>query len=248
VSGNAVDPWSGATYERIAETFTAIHDRIVESLYPRPGERVLDAACGTGGIALRAARAGAEVVGVDISPDQIAKAQRAAELEGLPVAFDVGDCQQLPYADGEFDVVVSAFGAIFAPDHTRTASELARVCKSGGRLALTSWPRDEWSETHVRAGRTFQDEIDAREWGDPDHVRALLGHAFDLEFDAGEWVVEAESPEALWEMLSTSVPPLRAWLAEQDEETRERAEHVYLEYLRPSVLRRRYVLVLGRRR
>jgi SAM-dependent methyltransferase len=248
VTGNAVDAWSGASYERIAETFTAIHDRIVEALAPSPGERVLDVACGTGGIALRAARAGADVVGVDISPDQIAKAQRAAELEGLPVVFEVGDCQALTYGDAEFDVVVSAFGAIFAPDHARTAAELARVCKRGGRFAMTSWPRDEWGETHIRAGRTFQDEIEARAWAEPDHVRALLGDAFELQFDDGEWVVEAESPEALWEMLSTSVPPLRMWLAEQDPETRERAERVYLEYLQSGVLKRRYVLILGRRR
>lgn len=248
MTGNVVDAWSGASYERIAETFTAIHDRIVETLAPSPGERVLDVACGTGGIALRAARAGADVVGVDISPDQIAKAQRAAELEGLRIVLEVGDCQELPYGDAEFDVVVSAFGAIFAPDHARVAAELARVCKPGGRFALTAWPTDDWGETHIRAGRTFEDEINARQWADPDYVRALLGDAYELEFEDGDWVVEAESPEALWEMLSTSVPPLRAWLAEQDPESRERAERVYLEYLRPGVLRRRFVLVLGRRR
>jgi ubiquinone/menaquinone biosynthesis C-methylase UbiE len=248
VTGNAVDAWSGATYERIAETFTEIHDRILDALAPRPGERLLDVACGTGGVALRAARAGADVVGVDISPDQIAKARRAAELEGLEIMFEVGDCQDLRYGDGEFDVVVSAFGAIFAPDHARTAAELTRVCRPGGRLALTSWPADEWSKTHIRAGRTFQDEIDAREWARPDYVRERLGEAFELEFDTGEWRMEAESPEALWEVLSTSVPPLRAWLAEQDPQTRDRAEAVYLEYLQPGVLQRAYVLVLGRRR
>ena len=248
MTGNAVDAWSGASYERIAETFTTIHDRIVETLALNPGERVVDVACGTGGVALRAARAGADVVGVDISPDQIAKAQRAAEREGLPIVFELGDCQELRYGDGEFDVVVSAFGAIFAPGHARAAAELARVCKQGGRLALTSWPRDDWSETHIRAGRTFEDEIDASRWGDPDYIRGLLGDAFELRFEVGEWVVEAESPEALWAMLSTSVPPLRAWLAEQDPEARERAERVYLDYLRPGVLRRRFVLVLGRRR
>jgi ubiquinone/menaquinone biosynthesis C-methylase UbiE len=248
VTENAADIWSGASYERIAATFTEIHDRIVEALALRPGERLLDVACGTGGIALRAARAGADAVGVDISPDQIAKAQRAAEDEGLDIAFDVGDCQELAYEDAEFDVVVSAFGAIFAPDHARTAAELARVCRPSGRLALTSWPADDWSETHIRAGRTFQDEIDAREWANPDYVRVLLGEAFELEFETGEWRAEAESPEALWEMLSTSVPPLRAWLAEQDDETRKRAEQVYLDHLRPGVLRREYVLVLGRRR
>ena len=243
-----VDAWSGASYERIAETFAPIHARIVAALALRPGERLLDVACGTGGVALRAARAGADVVGVDISADQLAKARRAAEQEGLAIAFEEGDCQAMPYAEGEFDVVVSAFGAIFAPDHARAASELARVCRPGGRLALTAWPEDEWSRVHVRAGRAFPDGEDAREWAREEHLRALLGDAFELELSSGEWVVEAESSGELWEMLSTSVPPLRAWLAELDDEARERAESVYLEYLRAGVVRREYVLVLGRRR
>jgi SAM-dependent methyltransferase len=248
VSGNVAETWSGASYERIAETFAPIHDRIVAALDLRPGRRVLDVACGTGGIALRAARAGAEVAAVDISADQLEKARAAAELEGLAIAFDEGDCQALPYTDGEFDAVISAFGAVFALDHGRTATELARVCRRGGRLALTAWPEDEWSRVHARAGRTFPTGPDAREWAREEHLDALLGDAFELELSTGEWKVEAESAEAVWELLSTSVPPLRAWLAEQEPDAREHAEQVYLEHLRSGVFRREYVLVLGRRR
>ena len=248
VSGSASDTWSGASYERIAETFAPIHDRIVEALAIEPGARVLDVACGTGGVALRAARAGAEVTGIDISADQIAKARRAAEEEGLAIRFDEGDCQELPYGDAEFDAVASAFGAVFAPDQERTAGELARVCRPGGRFALTAWPADEWSEVHARAGRVFVEDVDAREWAKEAHVRALLGDAFDLEFQAGEWRVEADSGEALWELASTSMPPLRAWLAGLDADARARAEAVYLEALASGVLARNYVLVLGTRR
>ena len=154
VTGSVADAWSGASYERIAETFAPIHDRVVAALEIGPGARVLDVACGTGGVALRAARAGADVVGIDISADQLAKARRAAGSEGLAIQFDEGDCQQLPYADTAFDAVVSAFGAIFAPDHERTAAELARVCRPAGRLGLTAWPADEWTQVHARAGRT----------------------------------------------------------------------------------------------
>jgi ubiquinone/menaquinone biosynthesis C-methylase UbiE len=249
VKGSSVaDTWSGASYERIAETFAPIHDRIVAALAIEPGARVLDVACGTGGVALRAARAGADVVGIDISPDQLAKARRVADAEGLSVRFDEGDCQELPYGDGEFDRVVSAFGAIFAPDHQRTAAELARVCRPAGRFALTAWRDDGWAEVHERAGRTFPEGQNATEWSKEEHVRALLGAAFDLELQAGEWRIEAGSGEELWELASTSMPPLRAWLAEQDEEARARAEQVYLDYLAPGVLARNYVLVLGTRR
>ncbi len=248
VSGSLADAWSGASYERIAETFASIHDRVVAELALDPGARVLDVACGTGGVALRAARAGADVVGIDVSADQLAKARAAAEAAGLEIRFDEGDCQELPYVAAEFDAVASAFGAIFAPDHERAAAELARVCRPGGRLALTAWPKDEWSDVSERAGRVFPPGPDARDWAEEAHVRALLGDSFDLELLRGEWRIEADSGEELWELVSTSMPPLRSWLAEQNDEVRAHAERVYLEYLAPGVLRREYVLVVGTRR
>lgn len=247
VSSSAADIWSGASYERIAATFAPMHDRVVEALDIAPGSRVLDVACGTGGVALRAARLGADVVGIDISADQLDKARRAAATEGLAIRFDEGDAQQLPYADTEFDAVASAFGAVFAPDHERVASELARVCRPAGRLALTAWPDDDWAATHARAGRIFVEDADAREWAKEEHVRRLLGGAFDLEFETGEWRVEMPSGEALWEFASTSMPPLRSWLASVDEETRAQAERVYREFLASGLLERNYTLVLGTR-
>jgi ubiquinone/menaquinone biosynthesis C-methylase UbiE len=244
---SVADSWSGASYERIAETFAPIHDRVVAALAIEPGVGVLDVACGTGGVALRAARAGADVVGIDISADQLWKARHAAEEEGLAIRFDEGDCQELPYYDAQFDAVASAFGAIFADDQQRTAAELARVCRPAGRLALTAWHKDAWSDLHTKAGRPPYD-ADARRWGEEEHLRALLGDAFELELEAGTWRVEAESGEALWDLVSTSMPPLRAWLASVDEQTRAHAEQVYLDYLASGVLARDYVLVLGTRR
>ena len=82
-----------------------------------------------------------------------------------------------------------------------------------------------------RAGRTFPEGPDARDWAEEEHVRALLGDAFDLELQTGEWRIEADSGEQLWELASTSMPPLQAWLAEQSDEARARAEQVYLDYL-----------------
>jgi hypothetical protein len=99
-----------------------------------------------------------------------------------------------------------------------------------------------------RAGRTFPAEPNASDWARDEHVRALLGDAFDLELQTGEWRIEADSGEELWELVSNSMPPLHAWLLQQTEEARAQAEQVYLDYLAPGVLRREYVLVVGKRR
>jgi ubiquinone/menaquinone biosynthesis C-methylase UbiE len=233
----------------MAETFAPIHDRIVAALAPGAGVRVLDLACGTGGVALRAARSGADVVGIDISADQLEKARRAAADAGLAIRFDEGDAQELPYADAEFDAVASAFGVIFAPDHERAAQELARVCRPTGGLALTAWQKDDaWSQLHEKAGRTFPPGADASEWSQEEHVRALLGDTFELELQTGTWRIEAESGDALWEFVSTSMPPLRSWLLAADAATRAHAERVYREFLASGSFEREYVLVLGTRR
>ena len=113
---------------------------IVGRLAPQPGERFLDLACGTGGIALIAARTGADVTGLDISADQLEKARAAAAEAGLEIRFDEADAQALPYEGASYDAVVSAFGMIFAPDHRRAADELTRVSKPGARHSRSSSP------------------------------------------------------------------------------------------------------------
>ena len=97
-------------------------------------------------------------------------------------------------------------------------------------------------------GAAVPDGPDASDWGREEHIRGLLGEAFDLELQTGEWRVEADSGEELWEFASSAMPPLRDWLAEQSDEARAHAEQVYLDYLAPGVLARTYILVLGTRR
>ena len=239
--------WSGATYERIAATFAPIHEELVNRLEPEPGQAFLDVACGTGAVALLAARAGAEVVGLDLSADQLEKARKAADDAGLTIHFDEGDCQALPYDDSRFDYVVSAFGFIFAPNHARAASELTRVCGAGGRLGFTAWPRGEWDRVAEELHRPVPEGDDARRWGDPAHAEDLLGAAFDLEFHSGAWVVPG-TPEELWELARTSVPPLRSWLETLDAEHYAQAERVHLEFFGGGEMRREYLMVFGVRR
>lgn len=110
----------------------------------KPGDRVLDVACGAGQVAIPAARAGADVTGVDIAPNLVEQARERAQAEGLNVRFDEGDAEMLPYEDASFDVVMSLIGAMFAPRPERVAAELVRVCRSGGRIVMGNWTPDSF--------------------------------------------------------------------------------------------------------
>jgi ubiquinone/menaquinone biosynthesis C-methylase UbiE len=241
------DTWGAAAYERVAEEFAPIHDRVVAAVAPQPGERVLDVGCGTGGVALRAVRAGAEVTGLDLSAAQLDKARAAAEDEGLDIRFDEGDCQEMPYEDGSFDVVVSVFGAIFAESHARAAAELARVCSAGGRLALTAWPYDGWSIVGDLVGRELPAGDDSTQWVRQTYARRLLGDAFALRFEWGQWELRRASAQEVWEFATQSVPPLRGWLDEQDEAHREQVAEHYRNLFSGGLFRREYFIVLGQR-
>lgn len=131
--------WTSGDFCKIAESFADGAAEFVGRLDLRPGMRVLDVACGTGNQSIPAARFGATVTGVDIAPNLLEQARDRAEAEGLEIRFDEGDAENLPYADAEFDVVMSMFGAMFAPRPERVATELIRVCRPGGLIALANW-------------------------------------------------------------------------------------------------------------
>ena len=131
--------WMAGDYD----LFSRFMERDAEVFYRRlgvaPGSRLLDVGCGAGQLALIAARAGANVTGCDISTNWLEKARERAAAEGLSVDFEEGDAEELPYADGQFDAVVSLIGAMFAPRPELVAAELKRVCRSGGMIAMANW-------------------------------------------------------------------------------------------------------------
>lgn len=134
--------WSIGDYGRIAAGFTPGAAEFVRRRALMPGERVLDVACGTGNLALPAARAGAHVTGLDIAPPLLEQAGRAAATQGLQIQLDQGDCTRMPYADGSFDTVLSMFGAMFAAPAQAAADEMLRVCRPGGRIVMANWTPD----------------------------------------------------------------------------------------------------------
>ncbi len=131
--------WIAGDFGEIAKSIETGAEEFVARLDLKPGMKVLDVACGTGNLAIPAAHAGADVTGIDIAPNLIEQAQASAADERLEARFDVGDAEALPYDDETFDVVMTMFGAMFAPRPDVTAAELIRVCKPGGVIAMANW-------------------------------------------------------------------------------------------------------------
>ncbi len=131
--------WNTGDYGVVAKGLESSAAEFLARIPFEPGARLLDLACGTGQIALPAAKAGAQATGVDIAPKWIEQARTRANEEGLDVRFDEGDAEELLYDDNSFDLVVSLIGAMFAPRPERVVAEMVRVCRSGGRIVMGNW-------------------------------------------------------------------------------------------------------------
>ena len=131
--------WIAGDFGEIAKSIETGAEEFVARLDLKPGMKVLDVACGTGNLAIPAAHAGADVTGIDIAPNLIEQANARAAAEGLNAVFEIGDAEALPYDDASFDVVMTMFGAMFAPRPGVTADELKRVCRPGGLIAMANW-------------------------------------------------------------------------------------------------------------
>ena len=133
--------WSAGDYDRIAQGFRDEARTLVERASLRPGQLVLDGACGSGNLTIPAARAGAVVTGIDLVPSLLSATSRWAAREGLTLTLDLGNVEELPYPDARFDVVLSMFGIMFAAKPEQVVAELARVTRPGGRVVLANWTR-----------------------------------------------------------------------------------------------------------
>jgi ubiquinone/menaquinone biosynthesis C-methylase UbiE len=171
--------WMAGDFGKVAEMSAKEAERFVSRLNIPKGAKVLDVACGTGNLAIPAARDGAQVTGVDIATNLLEQARSRAAAENLQIKFDEGDAENLPYADNSFDVVMSMFGAIFAPNPEKTAQELVRACKPGGKIAMANWrPEGFVAHTfHVTSKHSPPPPggVSALLWGDEKMVRERFG-------------------------------------------------------------------------
>ena len=131
--------WSSGDYAIIGSTLQIVGEQLAEAMDLRAGQKVLDVAAGNGNVTLAAARRWCDVTSTDYVQALLDQGRRRAEADGLTVDFRTADAEDLPFQDASFDAVVSTFGAMFSPDQDRTASEMLRVCRSGGKIGLANW-------------------------------------------------------------------------------------------------------------
>jgi len=208
------DIWASGDYATVANlTDSTQPDHLLRLVSIEPGQRILDVATGSGNVALRAAKAGAEVIGLDLTPALLDKAQQRADDWGVQVDWQVGDAEALPYDNDTFDRVLSALGVIFAPRHTVAAHELVRVCKPGGVVGLVNWtPAGQVGQLlqimshYLPAPPSFASPPVA--WGDESHVRELFApYGIDPDFHHGASPIQFPSAEGYVSFMETNYGP-----------------------------------------
>ena len=217
------------------------------------GQQVLDVACGTGVVAVTAARRGATVKGLDLAPALLDVARQNAALSGIDIEFTEGDVEQLPYDDASFDVVLSQFGHMFAPRPVIAVSEMLRVLKPGGRIAFSTWPPElmiglmfRLASQHVKAP---EGAAPPPAWGNPDIVRDRLGEAVrDLQFTYGEMQIPTLSPQHYRaNMEQNAAPVMKAVEALQDRPDalatfRKELENIVARFFSDNVVRQNFLM------
>lgn len=175
------DMWALGDYAAVArDLISDLGALLVEASGVRPGDRVLDIAAGSGNAAIPAAMAGATVVASDLTPELLAAGRHEAEQRGVDLQWRQADAEALPFDDGEFDVVLSCVGVMFAPHHQASADELIRVCRPGGRIGLLGWTPEGFvgqmfSTMKPYAAPPPPGAQPPPLWGSEEHVRALFG-------------------------------------------------------------------------
>ena len=175
--------WASGDYGEIATLIVPIAERLADTADLRAGARVLDIATGSGNMAIAAARLGCEVTALDYVPSLLDRGAERAAAERLEIAFQLGDAEDLPYADRTFDATTSVVGSMFAPDHERAAAELARVTRPGGTIALASWTPDSFIGAMFRTIAAYVPPPTGvpspLQWGDESYLNGLFGTQVD---------------------------------------------------------------------
>ena len=209
--------WSSGDFNEIARQTMMVAEDICRTADPRPNQNVLDIACGSGNVALVAARRYCNVAGIDIAENLIDRARQRAAAEGSQIDFRVGDAQDLPYPDASFDIVFSVFGAMFAPDQSKAAREMLRVCRPGGRIVMANWMPEgfgvDFFGAHARHAPPPEGLASPLRWGTEEGVRELLGDGVrEIEFRKNSGYAYYRSVDHALDLFRTYFgPTIRAY-------------------------------------
>ena len=254
--------WSsgGDAYDEVSRQISGALQHCVWRLAPKPGENILDLATGTGWTSRLIARTGAKVTGADIAAELIASAKERAQAEKLAINYAVGDAEKLPFADRSFDAVSSTFGVMFVSRPEAAAGEIARVCKTGGRMALTTWLPDSGVFKMFQVMRAYMPPPPTPappspfEWGRRERIQELFGRDFDLKFETGVATYYDRSGVDAWDKFVTGYGPTKALAASLDEAKRANLRRDFIAFHDGYktdlgfAVPREYLLTIGKRR
>jgi SAM-dependent methyltransferase len=217
--------WASGDYAVIGTTLQIVGERLCEAVDIAAGEKVLDVAAGNGNASLAAARRGASVLATDYVDELLARARVRAEADGLPLETQVADAEDLPFADGEFDAVLSTFGVMFTPNPERSASELLRVCRPGGRIGLANWTPEGFIGqmfkivgAHVPPPAGVPSPL---AWGTDARLAELLGAEAEVAIRRRTFTFRYRSPEAFFETFATYYGPTFKAMAALDDDGKQ---------------------------
>ena len=229
--------WASGDFGRIGVQLQIVGESLCEAVNLLATERVLDVAAGNGNASLAAARRYADVTSTDYVPELLEQGRRRAEADRLPMAFQVADAEQLPFPDESFDVVLSSFGVMFAPNQERAASELMRVARPGGRIGLANWTPEgfvgklfELMSAFVPPPAGLRSPM---AWGAETRLVELFGpRASDLRTERKLYVFRYRSAEHWIEVFRAYYGPTHKAFAALDEAGRKALENALLDFLR----------------
>ncbi len=214
--------WSSGDYAVVGTTLQIVGEQLCEALDLRAGQKVLDVAAGNGNVSLAAARRWCAVTATDYVPALLERAKARAAADGLQMQFEEADAEALPFTDASFDVIVSTFGVMFTPDQARAASEMARVCKSGGKIGLANWtPAGFIGNLFKTIGQYLPPPAGVKSpalWGTRERIAELFGaSAAKIDAQTCNYVFRYRSPQHFVDVFSTYYGPTLKALAALDE-------------------------------
>ena len=214
--------WSAGDYAVVGTTIQIVGEMLCEAVDIRAGETVLDVAAGNGNASLAAARRWGKVTSTDYVPALLDHGKARAAADGLDMVFQTADAEALPFADGQFDAVLSTFGVMFTADHDKAAAEMVRVCRKGGRIGMANWtPGGFIGQVFKTLGRHVPPAPGAKSpalWGTPDHLHSLFGQHGQIARTDRNYAFRYRSPAHFVEVFRTWYGPmLKAFAALPDD-------------------------------